>query len=305
MDEPAGMSDEFVREIKLADIDPRVRAFGCGGIVDVFAVETAGPTVLIDSMVSPESIGRVVEILGVRLGRLIVVNTHGDWDHVWGNCFFSGPKAPFPAPILSHELAAERMTSPEAVTYLHRSQAENPDLYRNVRIEPANIGVTGKTSIYGGDLTLRLLETPGHSPDHMAIWIPELRLLVAGDAAEMPLPLVPDAQSVPALRESLYKMSALDPRHVLYCHARGYTSAGVINHNIAYFDEAEGRCRRFLRLNSGYQAANVSPDALAWPLEDALPDGVAPTDLIPDADFYRRAHEEAVRAMAGWVQAAV
>ncbi|HZJ49394.1 MAG TPA: MBL fold metallo-hydrolase [Actinomycetota bacterium] len=48
----------------------------------------------------------------------------------------------------------------------------------------------GPFRIDGGDLRLDLVETPGHTEDHVSVWIPQLRLLLAGDAVEHPFPHV-------------------------------------------------------------------------------------------------------------------
>jgi len=295
-------SEGRVWELDLHGVDSRIRGFACGNIVDAFAIRSGLFTILVDTFISPDTARSLVEHLAPRPGTLLVVNTHGDWDHVWGNSLFAGKAAAFPAPIVAHALAAERMTSAGAHTYLQRSQGQNPELYGNVILEPPSIGVSGDCTINGGDLSLQLIETPGHSPDHIAIWVPELRLLLAGDAAEMPIPLVPDAESLPDLRTSLEKMAELDPQHVLYCHARGVTSPEIIRHNISYFNELEERCIDLLEMNPDFRAIDVSIERLGWPLEQALPHGVSIADLIPDADFYRAAHLHAIVAMARWIE---
>ncbi len=45
-------------------------------------------------------------------------------------------------------------------------------------------------TIYGEDLSLHLLHTPGHTPDHLAVWIPEIGTCLAVDAVEHPIPEV-------------------------------------------------------------------------------------------------------------------
>jgi glyoxylase-like metal-dependent hydrolase (beta-lactamase superfamily II) len=292
------MDAGLVRELDLAGIDSRIRGFSCGDIVDSYAILAQRLTVLVDTLISPETARALMERLGPRPAALLIVNTHGDWDHVWGNCLFAGEGAVYPAPVIAHALAGERMTSPAALSYLRQSQRETPERYSKVILERPSIGIAGACTVNGGDLSLELVETPGHSPDHLAIWVPELRLLLAGDAAEMPIPLVPDAESLPTLRTSLEKMAELDPRHVLYCHARGETSPRIIHQNIAYFNELQRRCTEFLKSNSNSTAGDVSVERLAWPLEDVLPNGTSIADLIPDPDFYRRAHRQAVEAMA-------
>jgi hypothetical protein len=116
----------------------------------------------------------------------------------------------------------------------------------------------------------------------------------------MPFPFVSEQGNVPDLRASLRTMADLQPETILYCHAAGVTDASVIDQNIAYFDELERRCRA--ALNDGADLEGDDPAArLGWPLEEALPPGVAVADL-PFPTFYRMSHEAAIRAMITWVQ---
>ena len=292
-----------VRELVIDGLDERVRVFACGDIIDTFVVETTHFTVVIDTMISPDAIRRVVERSADPSRPLLVVNTHGDWDHVWGNALFGGEGAERPAPIIAHDLAAGRMTSPEALAYLRQSQKDRPQLYDTVRLVSPTISVGGGATIHGGDLSLVLIETPGHSPDHLAIWIPELALLLAGDAAEMPFPLVSGPETLSALRTSLEKLASLEPRQALYCHARGIASPDVIDQNIAYFNELHLRCIQFFNIRSGAKVRDATADSLAWPLEEVLPPDTSIDDLIPDAEFYRQAHTRAIQSMARWVRA--
>jgi glyoxylase-like metal-dependent hydrolase (beta-lactamase superfamily II) len=101
---------------------------------------------------------------------------------------------------------------------------------------PPNIvvGDAGLT-IDGGDLTLALVHTPGHTEDHFSIWIPELRLVLAGDAAESPFPHLDTPAGLAGARASLLRLQALDPWHVLPCHG-GTTEPDLLARNIAYID---------------------------------------------------------------------
>ncbi len=291
------MNPDTVHRRENSGWDQRVVGYRCGATVDSFVVWTERYLVLVDTLVSQSSMQMVMEdLLPVDSSRcLLVVNTHGDWDHVWGNGLFSGAGARYPAPIIGSSLTSERMRSAEAGALLARFKEKEPARYATASWEPPTITFSGDGQIAGGDLTLELLSTPGHTPDHVSIWIPELRLLLAGDAAEAPLPWVSTAQSLPELRASLHRLAALEALTVLYCHAPGMMGPEIIYRNIAYFDELEARCRRAAR--SG--GRTLTPDS--WPLEEAV------TDLMPDTDqeaFYREAHAAAIGAMTEWVEGA-
>ena len=69
-------------------------------------------------------------------------------------------------------------------------QTEDASTFAGARLQPATILIENETVLDGGDLHLVLLPTPGHEPDHLAVFIPELRTLFTGDKAEWPLPFV-------------------------------------------------------------------------------------------------------------------
>src|SRR5262249_60479524 len=116
-------------------------------------------------------------------------------------------------------------------------------------------------------LTLELLPTPGHTPGHVAVWVPELPLLLAGDAAEHPFPAVHDSEALPALRASLERLRALGPARVFPCHG-GTTDAALPTRNLAYFDSLE-RAARATVIPAPLPRHWAPPTALPHPL--ALP----------------------------------
>lgn len=281
------------------DLDSRIRVLRCGNVVDTFALVTERFLVLIDTMPS-----RAAMLAGMRLlqdaeapGRSIVaINTHGDWDHVCGNGAFAAPDAEYPAPVIGSSHTAEIVLSEGTSARLVALRRENPGRLDTAEQWAPTVRHDGRLTVDCGDLILHLLPTPGHRPDHTAIWCPELRLLFAGDAAEYPLPLVADPEGLPALRESLHRMDALAPETVLYCHAVGRTDPSVIRENIAYFDELEQRVRIYLDGGGTLAEGADAADALRWRLEDAIgPEETAALDAETSA-FYRRSHDLAIRA---------
>jgi glyoxylase-like metal-dependent hydrolase (beta-lactamase superfamily II) len=285
--------------------DPRILVVRCGDLVDAFIVVSERYVVLVDTLINPQTAAAMLRIARERLtgGRqLLAVNTHADWDHCWGNQLFAGPDAIHPAPIIASRACAERFRATEDVWgALARMREREPGRFDDVRPTPPTIIFDDRLLIDGGDLTLELFPTPGHQPDHIAIFIPEIGMLLAGDAAELPFPFVESAAALPALRDSLARMAALHPTAALYCHAPVISGPELLQANIAYFDEVERRCRAALAHRAlARRSQDADVEALvAFPFADALPAGLDAQGL---SDSYRQGHREAIRAMLEWLE---
>ena len=228
---------DSVVEAPLA-LDPRIRRFRCEGEVDTFVVETARWLVIVDTHSTP-ALARQLAARCVRPGdaqRLLVVNTHADYDHAWGNQVFGGPEASFPAPIVGHVLCAARLTGDEGHLSSSKQRELQPGRFDDLVLIPPDLTVgDGGLTIRGGDLTLVLLHTPGHTEDHLSVWIPELRVVLAGDAAEHPYPHIDTPEGIVQARASLARLQALGPLYVLPCHG-DTTDPALLERNIAYLD---------------------------------------------------------------------
>ncbi len=272
--------------------DPRVLVLRAGDEVDGFAVLTTHFALLVDTLSTPDLARQELDLLRPLLnGRpLLVLNTHADYDHAWGNTVFT-PGGDWPTAIIGHREAAARLESDAERAKLARKQQEGPR-YADVRLVPPSILVDDHLRLAGGDLTVDLLHTPGHTPDHLALWLPEIRTLIAGDAAEFPFPHVSGAANLRELRASLRRLAALQPAVTLACHGQT-TRADLPELNLAYFDRIEAAVRE--AGGTDPQAGDLPerigftyPDALAWLGAD--PDLTAP--------FYADFHQDAVRAVA-------
>jgi glyoxylase-like metal-dependent hydrolase (beta-lactamase superfamily II) len=305
------MADEPVEvyEVPNGGWDPRVRVFRHGTLVDTCVVVTERYLVLVDTGARPESMATVMDRLAdVVVGRqLLVLNTHADWDHYWGNGLFSGPQVQYPAPILGHHIAVQRADSEEARATLAEMKTQHPGELANVRLLPPTIAFTPPLTIDGGDLTVEVIATPGHQPDHVAIWIPAIRLLWAADAAEAPWPFANEPfATLPILRASLARMAALEPEWALYCHAPDIASPVIITQNQVYFDTLEAYCRAALAsglVGAADVAASADPvglpDRIDFPAAAALAPGTDPAVL--DSGTYPRAHARNTQVMLGWL----
>jgi glyoxylase-like metal-dependent hydrolase (beta-lactamase superfamily II) len=263
--------------------------------VDGYVVITDRYVVLLDTLLCPEDAEFMIETVKDTLaGRtLLVVNSHADWDHAWGNAYFTSGNI---TPIIAHEYGSVRMQSDKEQAELADYQRRY-DIFRNVRLVAPTITFNQRLTISGGDLTLELFAAPGHQRDHIAAWIPQLRLLLAFDAVENPLPCLEDAASVPAMFATLASFLSLQPQHLLCSHGKT-TNPALISKNLAYLQEIEQRGLLYL------QAHQPTPQELEhgslliqYPFDEMIAGSNGPIDRT----FYSWAHNANIRAILQWL----
>jgi glyoxylase-like metal-dependent hydrolase (beta-lactamase superfamily II) len=215
---------------------------------------------LVDTLTCPADMAPVRDLLAGHGRSLVVVNTHADWDHCWGNAAFPD------APIVGHRLCRQRLLGSRERDELRRRQASEPNWFAEVQLVPPFITFDTTLQIELGALTLALYHVPGHTTDCLLAHVPQRRLLLAGDCAEAPWPLVGDVASVAEWARELRRWAASDVHTVVPAHG---PVAGP----------------EFLADNAGYLEALLAGQT------DPPRAGVPP--------FYRQAHDENVGALQG------
>ncbi|MCB8965279.1 MAG: MBL fold metallo-hydrolase [Ardenticatenaceae bacterium] len=275
--------------------DERVLVFRNAPLVDTFAIISARYVVVVDTMINAVTAQKIWERIRPYLvnGRsLLVVNTHADYDHSWGNQFF----AAMGVPIIGRRVSVPIFSEPDSTAFLQRVQTDEPDIFAQVVLTPPTILYDEQLTIDGGDLTLQLLATPGHTVDHAALYIPEINTLLAADAAELPYPMARTPAGLPAMRQSLAKLAAINAATVLYCHAPTDIGAQLLHDNIAYFDKLEAACRAALARGV---SANPPEDADLLALVGlAYETAVPPTAIWQNVHEYYRTHGHAAQLRA-------
>ncbi|RFB88440.1 MBL fold metallo-hydrolase [Rhizobium leguminosarum bv. trifolii] len=265
------------------ELDDRIVIVRAGDEVDAVFVRTERFNVLIDTLGTPEQCRRALDLLEEKAAArpLIVINSHMDWDHFWGNAAIAGR-----APIIAHTAALDRLRDPAAQQVL-KDKMNQESRFQNVELIGPDITFSGAMVLNGGDLTLELIHTPGHTPDHIAVWIPELRTCLAVDAVEYPIPEVwsRTAGDLRLIRSSLQRIRDLDARLVIPAHGQT-SSPSTVKANLAYF---EALADRVDGLSERQLADGQLSRSSGFRLEDfvAIPDGM-PADT---ATFYRNCHE--------------
>lgn len=290
------MSNDQVTLVPNQGWDKRILVCRCGPLVDTFIIVSQNYVILVDTLINQATGEALLEIARPHLeGRqLLAINTHADWDHAWGNHVFASRAVP----IIAQRLCAERLRDDSAAR-LKEMQEREPGRFDDVALTPPTILFDERLTIDGSDLTLELFGTPGHAPDHISIYIPEIGTLLAGDAAEAPFPFARGPETLPVLRASLAAMAAREPATVLYCHAPVTSGPELLQHNIGYFNTLEARCRAALTRGA---EANPAEDAdletlVQFPFEQAAPPGFD----VSQPQFYRPGHQAHIRMMLAFL----
>lgn len=285
--------------------DPRIRLFANDDLVQIAVVITARYVVLVDTLINPATAHAVMRAIEPDLAgrQLLVINTHADYDHAWGNQLFAGPDARYPAPIIAHRHCAARLTAIETQIFLQGAQRREPAIFADVVLTPPTVLFDMALTIDGGDLSLELHHTPGHTADHAAIYLPQIQTLLAGDAAELPFPAAEDPRDLPVMRASIAQLAALRPAHTLYCHAPNDYGPRLLADNLDYFDQIENACRAAVEEGVPWTGLNDRGliAAMGCRFEDVTPSGAAWAAV---GDDYRIEHHAAqLRDMLAWLQA--
>ncbi len=132
---------------------------------------------VVDTLMDPASIEPVRAFVEGHAGRrVVVVNTHHHWDHVYGNAAFA-----------DHDIVAHRSCG-RLIEAQMRSYSERmpPPPREGVPLPTITFG--DRLNYAGDDETLSIIHTPGHSEDSVVVYLDKARVLLAGDTLEYPLP---------------------------------------------------------------------------------------------------------------------
>ena len=210
--------------------DWRIVCLKCGELVRSYLIRTERFVVVYDTLLGPKS-GTLLRNEARKLadGRpLLVVNSHADWDHYFGNMVFDEP-------ILGTQAMVERVTGGVGAKELADKRKEHPDSYGLVQLRAPNVALPTEATLHGGDLTLQLLFTRGHRPDHLANYIPEIATL-------------------------LKRFLELAPTWVLANHAPPEQGVTRIESNLKYLEKLQ---------QAALDSASLEQLKSSWPADDS------------------------------------
>jgi cyclase len=216
---------------------------------DIYAQVTAGAivthegAVLVDSLPFPVETHEMAEFIAriCRPGVRYVILTHYHADHAYGAYLF--PQAD----LIAHA-RCQALLKEIGFPTLEAAQAEEPEL-EEVKIRLPDITFEdGEVGLRLGGRLMRLIHSPGHTPDTVMVYVEDDRVLFATDVV-LPVPSIVDGD-VEALRASLRKVAELPIENMVQGHGeiilRGEVQ-DVVEISLSYLDAIEKKATRAVK----------------------------------------------------------
>ena len=199
-----------------------------------------------------------------------VANTHHHEDHIGNNAFFASRGVPVYAPEGALPFVADprriKMNLCQHVAWQRPAPAVARPLPGELKTER---------------FRLRVIPTPGHSPDHVCFFEPDRGWLFSGDLflGEQQKVLTRD-ENFSALLASLRRVLALEPE-VMFCSLQGVVpqATTALQRKIAYWEEVRDRVCHL--------------KARGWPVRRIVRHVLGPENLpsvLMTMGFFRKAH---------------
>jgi glyoxylase-like metal-dependent hydrolase (beta-lactamase superfamily II) len=178
----------------------------CGVVTD-----TSGDAVLVDTT-STEKRNRafLAEVAGVSAGDpKIAVNTHHHPDHTYGNGFL-----PASTTIIGHHLCREGVLRAQL-----KATLELPADYGDLVVRPPDVTIDSDVTLHLDEFPIELkIMGPAHSTNDVGVWLPEQKVMFAGDLAFSGGHPIFMEGSLAGFRSAAERMKALAPSALLPGH---------------------------------------------------------------------------------------
>lgn len=202
-----------------------------------YAVVEGGEALVFDSHISLDHARAVRSHLeGLGVTRFTLVLSHWHDDHVAGNAAFAD------GPIVAHRLTRDALVA-------NRDRLENGDPPIRPLVLPTETFDDGLMLSVGGR-RVEAMHFAIHSADGVVLWLPDARLLLAGDVVEDTVTYISEAEHTSTHVSELGRLATLPVRRILPAHgapdriAAGGYDTGLITANRDYLQRllaGEGR----------------------------------------------------------------
>lgn len=156
----------------------------------------------------------------------IVVNTHHHGDHTYGNCLFPG------AHVVAQQMCREDMVATGLAMQATFPMVE----WGDIEVRPPTITFEHGLRLWQDDLELQLFHVgPAHTRSDTVVWVPERRVLFAGDVIMGGVTPFPGMGTIRGTLRALDMIRSLDPVVIVPGHGR-ISGPEVIAEQVEYLD---------------------------------------------------------------------
>ena len=228
----------------------------CGFSVTCGVVMARDRIFVFDTLDSPQAMAPVAGLLeGLAAGRrIVVINSHHHWDHVYGNAAFAG-----------HDFVAHRLCRRLIVTQSRSGSASVPPPPPE-GVPLPSVGFGDRLRYDDESAVVNLIHTPGHTEDSIILYITQQQVLLGGDTVEWPFPSFAQRDGGEVYLKTLRALNQLAVRQVVPAHGP-VMGKEIIDANQRYLEDLYEAVRA--RKRSGVNRADVD-----LPVEAFVADGV-------------------------------
>ncbi|TDP91796.1 MBL fold metallo-hydrolase [Labedaea rhizosphaerae] len=220
--------------------------------------EPADGTVLVDTCATEQRTRNLLDAVAAATGGTPVrcaVNTHAHGDHTYGNSLLAPETA-----IIGHERTRDALASDPIIDGCPPFWAPLPDWGGVTRRLPS-VTVASELTVYTGDRRVEVRHPghPAHTPGDLIAWLPDERVLFAGDLVFHGLTPLVLMGSIEGAMRALDWLAAFEPAVLVPGHGPVLPAAEL--------PEVFAKIERYLRLVG--DAARAGKAAGIGPLEAA------------------------------------
>ncbi|UJG43075.1 MAG: MBL fold metallo-hydrolase [Candidatus Heimdallarchaeum endolithica] len=192
---------------------------------NVFAIIGEKHTFICDTFLGPESMKSVIKYLKEQKKflptNIIIFNSHADYDHIWGNCFFSN----------------KIIIAQENFEHVFRKKAQD-ELVKYKNYQKGKVSLVKPNLLFHSKLffpedQIIFFSSPGHTIESASCFDAQDKILFVGDNVEEPFPYINNLD-IETYINTLEKYLSFDCKLIITGHDKVLKDKSLVKSNLDY-----------------------------------------------------------------------